>query len=578
MRRKFLLFFIIASILLGEGIKNVAEKMALFYRAGNMQAFEREKAHLLQLMRFRSRSQTRWPSQLLLEEATARGDFQTLRFLYNIDRENYKVSLSLGLLSFSKGKLLKGFSFLATSTSSYLKSPEGLYFSIFFFSKLLLLSFLGLLFFLSLSLLFKHSPLLYHDLQETWGSRVPGVLLFLAAIALPMVFLPGYGFLLFFLPAIFSLYAEENYTNFLAILLLIVTVFASLAPATGRVKFSPTYRAMKALLFYDEDDPTLKQGEQTLRIKWDNDLAYYLAYSYSRRGNLAKAVELYEKILKKNPNHVKAMVALAKIRFMSQEYPICLALLKKAYSKSKNIIPLYDLAYVLESIGNISEASRYSSTGWKEFGRQWGELRSKSSGFLDLGWNSLEVFWKAYGKDVGGVSLPPVFLASYFPFKNPSFLSPFLPGFLIFLLGLLLLKKIPPNIGSARYCQGCGKPICERCSEYYYKGYCEDCMNMIQLTRGDMSSSMSMGILRKRRKYEFFTLKIPSFFSYFFPGSDLFASGKFTGWALSTASFMLLLGGLLSWNLSLPFSLHLLLAGVIAYLAAQIYIEIKAWR
>ncbi len=577
MRRKLFLFLVIASVLLGEGIKDVAERMALFYRAGNMQAFEREKTHLLQLMKFRSRNQTRWPSEFMLEEATGRRDLQTLQFLHKIDRENYRVSFSLALLNLSKGRLLKGFSSLAASASSYLKSPEGLYFSVFFFSKLLLLSFLGLLFFLSLSLLFKHSPLLYHDLQETWG-RVPGPLLFLAALALPMVFLPGYGFLLFFLPAVFSLYAEENYTNFLAVVLLIATLFASLAPATGKVRFPSSYRVMKTLLFYDEDDTTLKQGEKALQLKWDNDLAYYLAYSYSRRGNLARAVELYEKILRKKTNHVKAMVALAKIRFMSQEYPLCIELLNRAYARSKNIVPLYDLAYVLESIGNISEAGKYSSTGWKEFGRRWGEIRSKNSGFLDLGWNPLEVFWKAYGKNVGGVSLPPVFFASYFPFKNPSFLSPFLPGLLVFLLGLLLLKKLPPNIGSARYCQGCGKPICERCSEYYYKGYCEDCMNMIQLTHGDMSSSMSMGILRKRRKYEFFTLKIPSFFSYLFPGSDLFASGKFTGWALSTASFMFFLGGFLAWRLSLPFFLHLLLAGAIFYIAAQIYIEIKAWR
>ncbi len=578
MRRKLLLLLVLASLVVGEGIRDASKKLALFYSAGNTAAFEREKVHLLQVMKFRGRDQTRWPSEFILKEAENRGDLQTLGFLSRLDRENYRIPLSMAKLHLSRGRVLKSFSLLTTASSLYLRSAEGFYYSVFFFSRLLLLGIIAFLFFLSLNLMLKYSPLLYHDLKETWGERVPGLLLFIAALALPLVFFPGYGFLVFFIPALFALYSGENYSNFLGVLLLVVAIFASLAPATGKASLSSQYRAMKRLFFYDEDTPTLKKAEEALKENWDNDLAYYLGYSYERRGELARAVKFYEEVVRRDPRHIKAMVALAKIRFMSQEYPRSLELLKRAYARSRHIIPLYDLAYVLESIGNLSEAGKYSDMGWKEFGRRWGELRTRSTGFLDLGWNSREVFWKAFGKNVGGTSLPPILLALYFPFKKPSVVSPFLPGLLIFLIGLLLLKKIPPNIGSARYCQGCGKPICERCSEYYYKGYCEDCMNMIQLTRGDMSSSMTMGILRKKRRYEFFTQKIPALLSCLFPGGELFASGKFTGWAISTLSFTLLLGGFLSWKLSLPFFLHLLLAGLVINLAAQVYIEMRAWR
>ncbi len=578
MKGKFVLFLSLGLLIWGAGIKDTARRMGYFYRSGNMIALEKEKEHLNLILKDRARTQTRWPSEFMLTTAVERRDLKTLYYLNSIDKDNYKIPMAIGHLLMLKGHIFKGISFLTRAAYSYIFSPEGFYFSVYFFSKLIPLSFLIILFFLSLSLIFKYSPLLHHDLKETWKGRVPAIVLYIALLLLPAVLFPGWGYLVFFIPAIFTLYAEENYSSFLLVVLLLVTLLASLLPSTGKPRFSDTYRMMSRLYFYDEDAKTLKEGEKVLSNKWDDDLAYYLGYSYQRLGELSRAVGLYEKILKHNPMHVKAMVALAKIRFMSQEYPICLDLLRRAYARSNNIIPLYDLAYTYETLGNINETAKYSSRGLKEFGNRWERLRNQNSGFKDLGWNSREVFWKAFGREVGDTGLPPEILAAYYPFMKPAILSPFLVGFLLFLFGLYLLKKIPGNIGSARYCKGCGKPICERCSEYYYKGYCEDCMNMIQLTRGDMSSSMSMGIIRQRRKYELFTDGIPSFLGYFIPGTELFASGKFVGWGFSFLFVFFAMAGILSLYLSLPFYPHLFLGAFLFYLISQIYIELKAWR
>ncbi len=578
MKEKLILFLSLSLLIWGTGIKDTARRMGYFYRTGNTAALEKEKEHLNLILRDRGRTQTRWPSEFMLSTAVKRRDLKTLYYLNSIDGENYKISSEMGHILILQGHVLKGLSFLIKAASSFTSSPEGLYYSVYFFSKLIPLSFIIILFFLSLSLIFKYSPLLHHDLRETWEGRIPPLLLYLALIFLPAVLFPGWGYLLFFIPAIFTLYAEENYSSFLLILLLVFTVLASLLPSTGKPKFSETYRIMSRLYYYDEDADTLRKGEQILASKWDDDLAYYLGYSYQRLGKLSKALDFYEKILKHNPMHVKAMVAMAKIRFMSQEYPICLDLLRRAYARSDNVIPLYDLTYAYETLGNMNEASKYSSQGLKEFGKRWEKLRSQEPGFRDLGWNSKEVFWKAFGRDVGDTGLPPEILAAYYPFMKPAITSPFLVGFLVFLLGLYLLKKIPGNIGSARYCKGCGKPICERCSEYYYKGYCEDCMNMIQLTRGDMSSSMSMGIIKQKRKYELFTERIPSFLGLLIPGTELFASGKFVGWALSFVFVFFMTAGFISVYLSLPFYPYLLLGAFIFYLVSQVYIEIKAWR
>ncbi len=578
MKGKIIIFLSLSLLIWSQGIKESARRMGYFYRTGNYLAFKEEKAHLLLILKERARRHTRWPSHFLLATAVSRKDLKTLYFLNSLDPENYRIPMEIGHILLLRGSIFKGISFLGKAASSYIASPEGLHFTVYFLTKVLPLGVLVMLFFLSITLLFKYSPLLYHDLKETWEGKVPAIFPFLALLLLPVVVFPGWGYLLFFIPAIFTLYAEENYSGFLTAFLLVITIIASLAPAKGKVRFPKTYETMAKLYFYDEDLPTLKDAERVLKLKWDNDLAYYIGYSYQRLGNLSRAVELYERVLKNNPLHVKTMVALAKIRFMSHEYPICIDLLRRAYARSGNIIVLYDLAYTFETLGNINEASKYSSMGWKEFGNRWGKIRGENSGFLDLGWNHKEVFWKAFGKNVGSPGLAPEFLAAYYPFLKPSVLSPFLVGFLVFLLGLYLLKKIPQNIGSARYCKGCGKPICERCSEYYYKGYCEDCMNMIQLTRGDMSSSMSMGIIKKRRKYELFTEKVPAFLSLLLPGIDLFASGKLPGWILSLAYVFFVTAGAFSALLSLPFYIHMFSAAFIFYVLAQVYIEVKAWR
>lgn len=579
MRGKFLVYFLLLGIAVGGEIGTIGKRLKIFYETGNKPAFEVEKNRLLDLMAFRDRKYARGVSELLLPLASERRDLSTIGFLKKIDGENYRIYLEEGRIFLGQAKIRKALGCFWTSFIKFVNTPFGMSYSAFLFTRMIVLVFIVMLLFLSLSLLFWFTPLFLHDLKEFTGRSFAGWLLMIAAFVVPLILLPGFGFLVFYIPALLSIYIDDIFSRRLLVMALLFAIFSMVIPKEGKFKPPAQAKVMERLMYYDEDQETLQQAEKLLANNWDEDLAFYLAHTYENLGELGKAVELYKKIIKKNPAHVRALVSLAHIRFLSREIPISLSLLNKAVNaKKREIIPLHDLSYVLEQIGRINQSAKYSSMGWKLHGRAWDRFSKKNPGFVVYGFQSEDIFWKYFGKLTTAHNFPPRSLAIAYIFSRPVVVSPLIIGFLLLLIVLYIKEKLPVNMGSAIYCKGCEKPICERCSKYYYKGYCNECMDRIELTGGDTSSSMSFKVIRVRNVRRIPREILQEFINFLYPGASLFKEGKLYPSLFSFVFVYMLSLFLFGLKTGFPLFFHFFILAFIFYVVSVIYLYINEWR
>lgn len=579
MRGKFLMYFLLLGIAVGGEIGTIGKRLKIFYATGNKPAFEVEKKHLLDLMDFRNREYARGVTDLLLPLASERKDLSTLEFLKKIDRENYRVYLEEGKIFLGQAKIRKALGCFWASFVRFVNTPFGMSYSAFLFTRMVVFVFIIMLLFVSLSLIFWFTPLFFHDLKELAGRSFSGLFLMIAAFVLPLILLPGYGFLIFYIPALLSIYIDEIFSRRLLIVVLLFTIFSMVIPKAGKFKPPAKAKIMERLVYYDEDQETIQQAEKLLANSWDEDLAFYLAHTYENLGELWKAVDLYKRIIKKNPGHVRALVSLAHIRFLSREIPLSLSLLNKAVNAKKHeIIPLHDLAYVLEHIGRISQSAKYSSMGWKLHGRAWDRFSKNNPGFVVYGFQSEDIFWKYFGKLTTAHNFPPRSLAIAYIFSRPVVVSPLIIGFLLLLIVLYIKEKLPLNIGSAIYCKGCEKPICERCSRYYYKGYCNECMDRIELTGGDTSSSMSFKVIRVRNVRRIPREILQEIIDFLYPGAALFKEGKLYPSLFSFFFIYMLFLSLFGLKTGFPLFFHFFILAFIFYIISVIYLYINEWR
>ncbi|GEM_PF-2342748 len=579
MRSKSLIFFLLLGMVIGGEIGNIGKRLKVFYETGNKPAFESEKSHLLNLMAFRNRKYARGVTEQLLPLASARKDISTIGFLKKIDSENYRVYLEEGRIYVGQAKIMKALGCLWTSFLKYVNTPYGMKFSAFLFTRMVVIVFIIMLLFISLSLLFWFTPLFYHDLKEHTGRPSTGVLLLIASFMFPLILLPGYGFLLFYIPALLSLYLDDIFSKRLLVIALIFTLFSVVIPKSGKFNAPAQAKVMEKIMYYDEDQETLQEAEKLLAKTWDEDLAYYLAHSYENIGNFERAVQLYKKIIDKNPHHVRALVSLAHIRFLSREIPVSLSLLNRAVkAKRHEILPLHDLAYVLEHIGRINKSAKYSSMGWKLHGRTWDRFSKENPGFVVYGFQSEDIFWKHFGKFTTAHSFPPRSLSIIYIFSKPVLISPLIIGFFLLLLVLYIKEKLPPGIGSAIYCKGCEKSICERCSRYYYKGYCNECMDRIELTGGDTSSSMSFKVIRVRNVRRVPREILQEILNFFYPGAMLFKEGELYPSIFSFIFVYVLSLFFFGLKTGFPLFLHFFILSFVFYIFSVIYLYISERR
>jgi len=581
MKIKILSLFLMAGMVLSGEILNTEKRMEIFYETNNVEAFELEKQHLLELLKFRGKKYARGATDLILPLASRKGDLTTIGFLKKIDPENYRIYFEEGKIYLTKWKILRALERFSVSFRKFISTPEGFYFSAFFFSRTLVLTFVFFLFIMSLALLFWYAPLLFHDLMEKARKPVSASLLFIAVLIFPIVLFPGYGYLVFYFPALFSLYIlEESFTRNLLLITLIFALFSAFVPRSSHIEMPRDAAIMERIYYYDNDPETLRIAERTLKEKWDQDLAYYLAKTYKDMGNFQRAVEMLNQILKENPSHYKALVSLAHIRFLSREIQRSMDLLKKALNfKKKEIIPLHNLAFVLEHIGRINESAKYSSMGWKLHGKEWDRFSRENQGFVDYEFKKEEIFWKAFKKDSTAGNIPPKTLALFYCFSKPVIWSPVLIGFLILFIALYFREKLPPDIGSAIYCKGCEKPICEKCSHYYYKGYCDECMDRIELTGGSTSSSsMSIKVIKVRNTRRLLKDIFQEFFNFLYPGAIIFKEGRIFPSLFSFLYIYSISLFIIGMKLKFPLFFHFFITGFVFYLISLFYLYFSEWR
>ncbi len=581
MKLRFISIFVFLGFLFSGEIARVDKALKLFYLTDNHCAFELEKQHLLNLMKFRGMNFSRGTTETLLPVAISRGDVKIMEFLRRIDGENYRIYFEEGKIFLRKGKIIKALSLFWISYKKYVNQGRGLVKAIYIYTRVIPLSFLIFLLFLSLALFAWYYPLLFHDLKETAGGRVKGLFLFIAALLFPFVLLSGPGYIVFYIPALFSLYLEEGFSKRLLILTLIFALVSVVIPKREIVKKNPEASIMEKLYYYGEDAENLREAEKYLQKDWDEDVAYFLALSYEKLGKLKKTVSIYNRILKRNRNHVRSLVALANIRFKSGEIQNSIDLLRRAINVSgSKLIPLHDLSYIFENMGRVNESSKFSTEGWKLYGRKWDEFSKTNPDFVIYGWGIRDIFWKFFGRGVTSLNSAPRGLATIYAFSKPVLISPLILGFLLMLFVFYLKEKFPSNLGSAIYCQGCEKPICERCSHYYYKGYCNECMGRIELLKGNAgdTSSVIMGNIKKKRLRRLPREIVLSILDFLYPGSSLFPKGK-----IYTPLFSMLYVYSLSifffgLKIGFPLSLHFLFLAFLFYVLSVVYIYIVERR
>ena len=119
MKLRFISIFVFLGFLFSGEIARVDKALKLFYLTDNHCAFELEKQHLLNLMKFRGMNFSRGTTETLLPVAISRGDVKIMEFLRRIDGENYRIYFEEGKIFLRKGKIIKALSLFWISYKKY---------------------------------------------------------------------------------------------------------------------------------------------------------------------------------------------------------------------------------------------------------------------------------------------------------------------------------------------------------------------------------------------------------------------------------------------------------------------------
>ncbi len=557
-----------AAFLSAGPLQQCIDKMSRFYLAGDKAGFEVMKVHLERLMEAEGRHSARGLTERILGEAVQRGDLETIEYLKRIDSQNYRVYLALALMSFNEKKFSRTYTYLKKSLRCLLLDVKGVSELAPLLRRAVFYSLWAYFVLLSLALLSRTLPLLHHDLKElSRGEKNFFVLLLtLAVIGLPLVLQIGYAFLPFYIIALLSPYMSSGGGKKILLLLLICWLVITFINFQLPGKEDPAVKLMADLYYYSFDPETLERGEKLLAKEWDQDAAFYLARSFEKVDNFAKAIEYYTKVLEKEPTHFRALNNLAILRLKAREYNLALQFFEKLFSHHRHeIVAFHNYRIILAKVGRIDEAGNIAKMGWKLFGRKWEEYVN-SDKLISADFYPQDIVAKAAGeKNVTAKANPPGF-SLMFLFKKPRPLNPFLIALFLFFLTLLAVSSLELRIGEALYCAGCGKSICYRCSNYSFKGYCNDCMVGFQLNV-DSSSYIKLDKIRKKKRRERVRGLLMALWDGVIPGISRATKGKLLVSLLSFPALPLVIAGVMSYIRHLPLFMPGFALGAFFYMA-----------
>ena len=357
----------------------------------------------------------------------------------------------------------------------------------------------------------RSAPALFHDLKERFPRSLSddtSRLLGWGLLALPVLALAPLVWLVVFWAILFFPYLRRS--ERLITLLVLALLFAA-GPA-GRLldwvagtAVDPGARAMFRSMRggYDLQD---EQALRKLQAEHPEDPMFpFLLASIERvAGRFDEAMRLYEGVLKIDPNHSLAMVNLANLRALRQEFAIAQGLYKRAWETDPAMaIAHYNShlahleAFHLESADHeLKEARRLDDTLVTGLLAQGNEGRSRRLP-MDVGYAPGQIWRRALTLriDPGGRSGWTRSLSA--------------PATLAGGAGLILVILVP-GLGLAargapsRRCRRCGRAFCRRCQVITkYPDHCSPCMHLFILRDGlapNVKNRKMEEVVRHRRR------------------------------------------------------------------------------
>ena len=338
----------------------------------------------------------------------------------------------------------------------------------------------------------RSAPALFHDLRE----RFPGSLsddtsrlLGWGLLALPVLALAPLVWLVAFWALLFYPYLRraERLTALLALFLLIAAGPAGrLLDWVAGTAVDPGARALFRSMRggYDLQD---EQALQRLRADHPDDPMFpFLLASIERvAGRFDEAMRLYEEVLKIDPNHSLAMVDLANLHALRQEFAVAQGLYKRAWETDPALaIAHYNShlahleAFHLEAADQeLKEARRADDALVTRLLAQGDEGRSRRLP-MDVGYAPGEIWKRAFTLriDQGRRSAWRRTLGAPATLAGGA-------GLVMTLLlpGLGIAARGSP----ARRCRRCGRAFCRRCQVVTkYADHCSQCAHLFILRDG----------------------------------------------------------------------------------------------
>lgn len=194
----------------------------------------------------------------------------------------------------------------------------------------------GALLFVAVALLFRHGPLLLHDVDEILGPRNPRVVAvaaFAIVLALPVVLLQGWGWLPLWWLALVFLYMSRLERAVSAVLVLALLSVGPLAASLEQrlaTRQNPLFRSSLQATEGGPDALAAAELEQALRDNPDDrDYAYLLGRQLKMAGRYDEAAALYRRLLAENATDPVGLNNLANIELAQGELPAAIGRYKQ---------------------------------------------------------------------------------------------------------------------------------------------------------------------------------------------------------------------------------------------------------
>ena len=412
-------------------------------------------------------------SAVLRWEAREAGDYETamskLHLASHFDSSAIENFLSYVTLAVRNRNLDPAIAALSLPVFSDFRNQ------IFLFTNLLILLFLAIFmcgFVYVIIKIVKYLPMISHRIDPQEHNRFKGIM-GLAILLFPvLVFRNLYLiFVSYILLLLLTLTAKErNWLRFILMCLVVVFVFS--LPLRHFVDFltkdSRNYRIYE-MVHYDSRLAIVGQSEAD-RI--------FLAYALKQRGELEKAMDLYEDMYYTGHRDIAVVNNLANIYFIYEEEAKAETLYTYAMRADDRGEPFFNMGLLRLRNIEYSESSRFMAEA-----RRRG-FSSASSEPVDIMPQTADHYEMIFSEPLH-------------PFGGPIS-----PVFVIPLLIIFGLTFLPFRFPSPFYCTVCGRSICKKCQEQIEDEImCQECFTKLKSTENvEMEALLKHSVGRRKRR------------------------------------------------------------------------------